>query len=118
MVSGEAGAGKSTLVGRGGACGLRCWRVRAVRALRGGPGGARISSSPKPSATSSSTPPDDRLAVSMDGVGAGLARLLPELSKRLPELGSSKALDADTERYQLHAAVVDLIATVSRISRW
>ena len=30
-----------------------------------------------------------------------------------PELGSSKALDADTERYQLHAAVVDLIASVS-----
>ncbi len=57
--------------------------------------------------------PDDRLAVALGTGGANLARLLPDLSKRVPGIGSSQALDADTERYQLHAAVADLIALVS-----
>ncbi len=45
---------------------------------------------------------------------AELARLIPALAGRIPGLAPSKATDADTERYLLFAAVVGLLATLSR----
>ena len=86
LVSGEAGAGKSTLVAEvaraafdAGACVLygHCEEDLAA-----------------PYQLFSQTlnhfvkyAPDDRLAVALGADGANLARLLPELSKRLPQLG-------------------------------
>jgi class 3 adenylate cyclase len=46
--------------------------------------------------------------------GSELARLVPALASRIPDLPPSKATDADTERYLLFAAVVGLLATVSQ----
>jgi class 3 adenylate cyclase/tetratricopeptide (TPR) repeat protein len=45
--------------------------------------------------------------------GSELARLVPALASRIPNLPPSKATDADTERYLLFAAVVGLLASAS-----
>ncbi len=49
-----------------------------------------------------------------DQHGADLARLVPALAGRIPGLPASKATDPDTERYLLFAAVVGLLAALSR----
>ena len=58
--------------------------------------------------------PEDQLVAHVDGHGSELARLVPALASRLPGVGPSKATDADTERYQLFAAVVGLLVQVSQ----
>ena len=63
--------------------------------------------------------PDDVLASLVGGDGAVLAGLLPGLVRRLPGIGASTATDADTGRYQLFAAVVELVGPpVGAASRW
>jgi class 3 adenylate cyclase/tetratricopeptide (TPR) repeat protein len=49
-----------------------------------------------------------------DQHGAELTRLVPALAGRLPGLPPSKATDPDTERYLLFAAVVGVLAALSR----
>ncbi|MGA7418395.1 MAG: AAA family ATPase [Acidimicrobiales bacterium] len=46
--------------------------------------------------------------------GGELARLVPALGSRFPDLPASRATDSDTERYVLFAAVVGLLAMISR----
>ncbi len=58
--------------------------------------------------------PEDQLVAHVDAHGSDLARLVPALASRLPELPPSKATDADTERYLLFAAVVGLFVVVSQ----
>ena len=53
--------------------------------------------------------PEEQLVAHVESWGSELARLVPALSSRLPGLGPSTATDADTERYQLFAAVVGLL---------
>jgi class 3 adenylate cyclase len=58
---------------------------------------------------------DERqLRACTDQHGAELARLVPALADRIPGLPPSKATDPDTERYLLFAAVVGLLAALSR----
>ncbi len=61
--------------------------------------------------------PLEQLVAHVDAHGWELARLIPVLSTRLPGLGPSKAPDADAARYQLFAAVVGLLVTVSQPAR-
>lgn len=111
VVSGEAGVGKTTLIAEavrvafdGGACVLfgHCEEDLATpyqlfaEAL-----GHLVDHTP-----------DDVLTSLVGGDGAVLAGLLPSLGRRLPGVGST-ATDADTGRYQLFAAVVDLVAALS-----
>ena len=58
--------------------------------------------------------PEEQLVAHVEAHGPELARLVPALASRLPGLPPSKATDADTERYQLFAAVVGLLVHVSR----
>ena len=58
--------------------------------------------------------PEDQLLAHVEAHGSELARLVPALASRIPDLPPSKATDADTERFLLFAAVVGLLATVSR----
>ncbi|HXN59886.1 MAG TPA: AAA family ATPase [Acidimicrobiales bacterium] len=57
--------------------------------------------------------PEDQLLAHVAAHGSELARLVPALASRLPDLPSTKATDADTERFLLFAAVVGLFATTS-----
>ena len=57
--------------------------------------------------------PEDQLLAHVEEHGSELARLVPALASRIPDLPPSKATDSDTERYLLFAAVVGLLATVS-----
>ena len=58
---------------------------------------------------------DERqLRACADQHGAELTRLVPALADRIPGLPPSKATDPDTERYLLFAAVVGLLAALSR----
>ena len=54
--------------------------------------------------------PEEQLVAHVDAHGSELARLVPALASRIPDLPPSKATDADTERYLLFAAVVGLLA--------
>lgn len=45
--------------------------------------------------------------------GSELARLVPALSSRVPDLPPTRATDSDSERYLLFAAVVGLLSTAS-----
>jgi class 3 adenylate cyclase/tetratricopeptide (TPR) repeat protein len=58
--------------------------------------------------------PEDQLMAHVAAHGSELARLVPALSSRIPDLPSSKATDADTERFLLFAAVVGLLSQVSQ----
>ena len=55
-----------------------------------------------------------RLRAHVDAYGPELARLVPQLAGRIPDLPQSKATDTDTERFLLFAAVVGLLVDVSR----
>jgi class 3 adenylate cyclase/tetratricopeptide (TPR) repeat protein len=57
--------------------------------------------------------PQDQLLAHVQTHGSELARLIPALAKRIPDLPPSKATDSDSERFSLFAAVVELLATVS-----
>ncbi|HLI59432.1 MAG TPA: AAA family ATPase [Solirubrobacteraceae bacterium] len=55
-----------------------------------------------------------RAAVQRSGeAGADLARLVPELRRRLPELPAPRASDPDTDRYRLFEAVADLLGWIA-----
>jgi class 3 adenylate cyclase/tetratricopeptide (TPR) repeat protein len=56
----------------------------------------------------------EQLAEHVESWGPELALLVPALASRLPGLQASRATDADTERYQVFAAVVGLLDTVSQ----
>jgi DNA-binding SARP family transcriptional activator len=55
----------------------------------------------------------EQLSTHIDAHGSELARLVPSLLDRMPDLPASKATDADTERYLLFAATVGMLATIS-----
>jgi class 3 adenylate cyclase/tetratricopeptide (TPR) repeat protein len=57
---------------------------------------------------------EEQLLADVDQHRGELARLVPALVSRIPGISPSKATDADTERYLLFAAVVGLLATLSR----
>ena len=52
--------------------------------------------------------PEDQLLAHVDESWVELARLVPALASRIPDLPASRATDADTERFLLFAAVVGL----------
>jgi DNA-binding CsgD family transcriptional regulator/tetratricopeptide (TPR) repeat protein len=52
----------------------------------------------------------DTLRRDLGPAGGELARLLPELRVRVPDLPEPVAADADTERHRLHSVVCDLLA--------
>jgi class 3 adenylate cyclase/tetratricopeptide (TPR) repeat protein len=58
--------------------------------------------------------PEDHLVAHVAVHGSELARLVPALASRIPDLPPSKATDTDTERFLLFAAVVGLLAVVSQ----
>ena len=53
--------------------------------------------------------PEEQLLAHVEAHGSELARLVPALASRIPDLPPSKATDADTERFLLFAAVVGLL---------
>jgi len=55
-----------------------------------------------------------QLLAHIEESGSEMARLVPALASRIPDLPPSKATDADSERYLLFAAVVGLLARVSQ----
>jgi class 3 adenylate cyclase/tetratricopeptide (TPR) repeat protein len=57
---------------------------------------------------------EEQLLAHVEAHGSELARLIPALASRLPDLPASKATDTDTERYLLFAAVVGLLAMVAQ----
>jgi DNA-binding CsgD family transcriptional regulator/tetratricopeptide (TPR) repeat protein len=54
------------------------------------------------------------IIVDLGAAGGELARLLPDLVRRVPDLPSPVPADPDTERHRLHMAVTDLLTAVSR----
>jgi DNA-binding SARP family transcriptional activator len=56
----------------------------------------------------------EELRVRAEVVGADLARLIPELRERLPELPEPLDIDPDTGRYRLFRAVASLLGALSR----
>ena len=59
--------------------------------------------------------PEDQLLGHVEQHGSELARLVPVLASRIPDLPPSRATDADSERYLLFAATVGLLAMVSAL---
>ena len=57
--------------------------------------------------------PAERLVALVDTSGSDLARLVPVLARRLPEVGQSRVTDPDTERHLVFAAVVALLSALS-----
>ena len=113
LVSGEAGLGKTTLVAEAaraafdnGACVLfgHCEEDLATPYQL-------FSEALKHYVTHA---PEDQLRAHVEEHGSELSRLVPALASRIPDLPASKATDTDTERFLLFAAVVDLLATVSK----
>ena len=58
--------------------------------------------------------PEDQLLAHVAAHGSELARLVPALSSRIPDLPSSKANDTDSERFLLFAAAVGLVGMASQ----
>jgi class 3 adenylate cyclase len=58
--------------------------------------------------------PEEKLLTHVESHGSELTRLVPTLASRLPDLPPSTATDADTERYLLFGAAVNLLAMASR----
>jgi class 3 adenylate cyclase/tetratricopeptide (TPR) repeat protein len=114
LVSGEAGLGKTTVVAETarGVIGQGAWvlfghceeDVAAPYQLFSEALGHLVTHAPQ-----------EQLVAYVESWGLELARLVPALSSRLPGLGPSTATDADTERYQVFAAVVGLLEMVSRV---
>jgi class 3 adenylate cyclase len=112
LISGEAGLGKTTLVGAAaqaafgnGACTLfgHCEEDLATpyqlfaEAL-----GHFVTHAP-----------EDQLLAHVEASGSELLRLVPALASRIPDLPPSKATDSDGERFLLFAAVIGLLTMVS-----
>ena len=57
---------------------------------------------------------DEQLLAHVEAHGSELARLVPALAARIPDVSPSQATDADTERFLLFAAVVGLLVTASQ----
>jgi DNA-binding SARP family transcriptional activator/tetratricopeptide (TPR) repeat protein len=57
--------------------------------------------------------PLDELRTAARGHGAELARLLPELRRRMPELPPTERGESETERYRLFEAVVGLLGELA-----
>ncbi len=57
--------------------------------------------------------PEDQLLAHVDAHGSEIARLVPALASRVAGLPPTTPTDADTERYLLFGAVVDLLASAS-----
>ena len=57
--------------------------------------------------------PDDEPAAEVDDQVAELAALLPSLARRVPSVPAPRAVDPDTERYKLFAAVVEFLARIA-----
>ncbi len=57
---------------------------------------------------------DDRLFAHVDAHGFELARLVPALTERIPELRRSKAAEPETERFLVFAAAGGLLGAASR----
>ena len=57
--------------------------------------------------------PEAQLAAHVDAHGAELARLVPALRKRIPDLPPPTATDADTERSLLYGAVLGLLDVIA-----
>ena len=112
LVSGEAGLGKTTLVAEGaraafaaGACVLagHCEEDLATPyQLFAGTIGHYVTHCA-----------EDELRAHVAAHGSELARLVPALATRIPDLPPSRATDSDTERYLLFAAVVGLLSQAS-----
>ncbi|MGO9873509.1 MAG: ATP-binding protein [Acidimicrobiia bacterium] len=113
LVSGEAGLGKTTLV------------AEAARVLFDAGGCVLFGHCEEDLATPYQLfaealghfvthAPEEQLVAHVAAHGSELARLVPTLASRLADLPPSKATDSDTERYLLFAAVVGLLAQVSR----
>ena len=112
LVSGEAGLGKTTLVAEGarvaftaGACVLfgHCEEDLATPyQLFAGTIGHYVTHCP-----------EDELRAHVAAHGSALARLVPALATRIPDLPPSRGTDPDTERYPLFAAVVGLLSQAS-----
>lgn len=58
--------------------------------------------------------PEEQLVAHVAAHGSELARMVPALASRIPDLPPSKATDADTERFLLFSAVIGLLAEASR----
>ncbi len=58
--------------------------------------------------------PADQLLAHVEDNGSELARLVPDLARRIPDLPTSKATDGDTERFLLFAAAVALLTAASQ----
>jgi class 3 adenylate cyclase len=58
--------------------------------------------------------PEDQLLAHVETHGPELARLVPALSSRLPDLPPPRVTDPDTERFLFFAAVVGLLSTMAR----
>jgi len=58
--------------------------------------------------------PEEQLVAHVAAYGSELARLVPALASRIPDLPPSKATDSDTERFLLFAAAVGLLTEASR----
>ncbi len=114
LVAGEAGLGKTTLVGEAaragfdaGACVLfgHCEEDLATpyqlfaEAL-----GHYVTQAP-----------EERLLAHVATHGSELSRLVPALASRIPDLPSSRATDSDTERFLLLAAAVGLLVEISEV---
>jgi len=56
---------------------------------------------------------DPALRAALSGWGPELARLVPEIGRRLQELESAPAGDPETDRYRLFEAVVTLLGTIA-----
>ncbi len=56
--------------------------------------------------------PEEQLLAHVTAHGSELARLVPALASRIPDLPPTKATDSDTERFLLFAAVVGLVSAV------
>ena len=56
---------------------------------------------------------ESALRAALSGWGPELARVVPEIGRRLPELESSPAGDPETDRYRLFEAVVTLLGAIA-----
>jgi class 3 adenylate cyclase len=112
LVSGEAGLGKTTLV------------AEAARATFGAGACVLFGHCEEDVATPYQLfaealghyvthAPEDQLRAHIEAHGSELARLVPALASRIPDLPRSKATDIDSERYLLFAAVVGLFSLAS-----